>query len=400
MSIPLDRLYNYLDDCVNHELLIYGWKTHGSRNLDDIVPWSDYTYDQFLSYAPLVCHDQEPLDFKIWTKKDFLNRAKKICELWHPKNWLQDKVLAYMVQQHLRGVTQVANRYDLTMLLHSELNSQEVNQFDKHGFVPVYYWSHGLIAFDWFRYAQHDPLLQFNRHEIQHNFLIYNRAWAGTREYRLCLAEQIVEQNLVEHCKMSFAASDQGHYSEHFFSNPDFKITNYKLDQYFPKNIYTANASADYCSQDYASTGIEIVLETLFDDTRWHLTEKALRPIACGQPFILMATPGSLQYLRNYGFQTFSDLIDETYDEIANPKQRLQKVITEMLRISRLPTSVRHDLFWALRGIAAKNKLHFFTEFPHIVKKEYANNMQHALSIMNQHKTGKHSKAILKLLQD
>jgi hypothetical protein len=69
------------------------------------------------------------------------------------------------------------------------------------------------------------------------------------------------------------------------------------------------------------------VLETLFDDHRWHLTEKSLRPIACGKPFVLMATPGSLQYLRQYGFKTFDGLIDETYDSIQNPKQRLQAVL-------------------------------------------------------------------------
>jgi hypothetical protein len=49
------------------------------------------------------------------------------------------------------------------------------------------------------------------------------------------------------------------------------------------------------------------VAETVFD-TRIHLTEKTLRPIACGHPFILAAGPGSLKYLQTYGFRTFSPL--------------------------------------------------------------------------------------------
>jgi radical SAM superfamily enzyme YgiQ (UPF0313 family) len=35
MSVPLDRLYHYLDDVVNHKILIYGWIPHGSTKLED-----------------------------------------------------------------------------------------------------------------------------------------------------------------------------------------------------------------------------------------------------------------------------------------------------------------------------------------------------------------------------
>jgi hypothetical protein len=59
------------------------------------------------------------------------------------------------------------------------------------------------------------------------------------------------------------------------------------------------------------------------------LTEKALRPIACGQPFILAATPGSLQYLRSYGFKTFSGYIDETYDTIQEMQNNNKELYIE-----------------------------------------------------------------------
>jgi len=34
MSIPLDRLYDHLYHKSNHDMLIYGWKPHGSKKLE------------------------------------------------------------------------------------------------------------------------------------------------------------------------------------------------------------------------------------------------------------------------------------------------------------------------------------------------------------------------------
>jgi hypothetical protein len=44
-------------------------------------------------------------------------------------------------------------------------------------------------------------------------------------------------------------------------------------------------------------------------------------------PFILTATAGSLEYLRSYGFQTFSALWDESYDNIADWQKRINRII-------------------------------------------------------------------------
>ena len=422
MSVPLDRLYHYLDDCVNHDLLIYGWSTHGSRNLDDFgmlldtihpeewaVLRATSTVQEFKSmvlrsnHAVMICHDQEPLDINRYSFENFQNIIKKKHqkdkEALSIKNFDRDSVIDYCAKLGLRGMTIPINHYDCTLLLHSELRSLHVVNFEQQGYVPVYYWSHGMIAHDWFRYADHDPILKFGPEKIVNDFVIYNRSWAGTREYRLCFAEQIVKNKLSPHCKMSFNPYDGIHYSQHQFVNPVFQPTSFNLEDFFPTNSHTANASADYCSVDYANSGIEVVLETLFDDTRWHLTEKALRPIACGRSFLLMAAPGSLHYLRQYGFKTFSGLLDESYDTIQNPRQRLQAVITEMSRVVNLPQQEKIQLFVKLNQVAEHNKHHFFNNFFDRVKQEYISNIDHAITIMNQHKTGKHDRNISALMQ-
>ena len=95
-----------------------------------------------------------------------------------------------------------------------------------------------------FRSAQHDPDL--HQTHIDHDFLIYNRAWTGTREYRLKFAEGLVQQDLTGHCITSFSPRCDGyHYSDHRFLNPAFQLNGLELEKHFGANTSDANASAD-----------------------------------------------------------------------------------------------------------------------------------------------------------
>ncbi len=400
MSVPLERLYHYLADCVNHDLLIYRWFPHGSRKIEDLDHLKIYSEFQWYNSPIAIFHDQEPLDYKFYSQDQIYNQAKKFFESRLPV-MLKDSVLYYVSQQHIRGATGLSvNNHDMTILVHSEQNSSELALYEQAGFVPVYYWSHAVIALDWFRYAEYDPNLNFDLHNITQDFLIYNRAWSGTREYRLTFVENLITNQLVEYCKTTFCAVDQNtHYLNHVFENQKFKISNTQLEKYFLPNTYSSVSSADYVADDYAVTGIEVVLETLFDDSRWHLTEKALRPIACGKPFILMATAGSLQYLRNHGFETFDGLIDESYDLITDSRARLDAVVQEMKKIAALNSNAKQLLYTKLHAISQRNRQRFFNGLFDQVIEEYKTNLDCAMTIMNQHRTGIHLARIQELLR-
>jgi hypothetical protein len=366
----------------------------------------------------MVCYDQEPLDIKLHNQKQLRTFAESFLSE-HASDWpLQDSVLDFVSKLHLLSITffySVWNNvvryrtqetiaynsdYDLIILLHSEQRSKQVAYFSKKNCVPVYYWSHAVIALDWYRYAEHDPNLDLSANTIDQDFLIYNRAWSGTREYRLKLIENLVDNKLLEHCKTKFCPVDQDtHYTNHVFVNQKFKISNIQLENYFSPNIHQSASSADYVADDYTTTGIEVVLETLFDDDRWHLTEKTLRPIACGKPFILAATPGSLQYLRTYGFETFDGLIDESYDTISDSCERLNAVVQEMKRIAALDSNTKHTLYTKLHEISKRNQHRFFNGLFDQVIQEYTTNLDHAMTVMNQHRTGQHVAALQKVLQ-
>ena len=400
MSVPLDRLYNFLHDVCNHrDLIIYGFFPHGSRKITDLtvfltnglIDGSDKSWEtryQYVRQNILFLHDQEPLNFDLYSSPD-------VFESLHPNFQImqyQDEFITGMVKSLVGKIIQHLNfkiifgflLYKIPVLLvHSEQRSSNLQKYQNIDFVGVYWWCHGVIARDWFRYAQHDVLL--SKRMPHKDFLIYNRAWSGTREYRLKFAELVVDHDLHSHCKMGFNSEDSIDYRQHQFQNKRFQIQRQDLEQYFFHNTSNSLASADYCTHDYQTTNLEIVLETLFDDDRLHLTEKTLRPIACGHPFILVATQGSLEYLRSYGFKTFHNIIDETYDTIADPAQRLEAVLIEMKRIATLPHDAKQQVYNSLRSIAAYNQQRFFsTEWHDQLINEFKQNFDRAVADYTQ----------------
>jgi hypothetical protein len=406
MSIPLDRLYNYLESLIQEDILIYRFYPHGSKKLEDLKPLDAYLEKSWVTRMtlPMVfVHDQEPLNFDQYSWQDLPD----IKRTWVPKNPDPNSVNHIMYQNspgqsmyhhffeklNIRMTVSSTwqNLYDYSILIHSEKNSSNVELYRQKYFLPVYWWCHAVIAVDWFRYAEHDSDLVPNLDHIKKDFLIYNRAWTGTREYRLKFVELLIENQLLEFSKISFSPIDsECHYKDHQFKNSNFKISCYDFENQIPPNTADSNASADYVAQDYQQAGIEVVLETLFDDNRNHLTEKALRPIACGRPFILAATVGSLEYLRSYGFRTFSELIDESYDSISDPLSRLQAITAEMRRISSLSTEQKQQLFEKLYEIADYNKKLFFsTDWQNSIVDEFKTNFKSAVEQVKQQRNGK-----------
>jgi hypothetical protein len=400
MSVPLDRLYNFLHDVCNHrDLIIYGFFPHGSRKItnlavflpNNLIDGSDKSWEtryQYVRQNILFLHDQEPLNFDLYSSPD-------VFESLHPNFQImqeQDEFITGMVKSLVGKIIQHLNfkiifgflLYKIPVLLiHSEQRSSNLQKYQDIDFVGVYWWCHGVIARDWFRYAQHDVLL--SKRIPQQDFLIYNRAWSGTREYRLKFAELVVDHDLYSYCKMGFNSEDSVDYRQHQFQNKEFQTQRQDLEQYFFHNTSDSSASADYCTHDYQTTNLEVVLETLFDDDRLHLTEKTLRPIACGHPFILIATQGSLEYLRGYGFKTFHNIIDETYDTIADPAQRLEAILIEMNRIAKLPHDAKQQIYAALRSIAEYNQQRFFSvEWHNQLISEFKQNFDIAIVDYNQ----------------
>jgi hypothetical protein len=76
----------------------------------------------------------------------------------------------------------------------------------------------------------------------------------------------------------------------------------------------------------YLDTYFSLVTETVFDYPHAFRTEKIWKPIAIGHPFIVASTPGFYKSLHNLGFKTFGHLIDESFDQLDNAQDRVERI--------------------------------------------------------------------------
>ena len=108
----------------------------------------------------------------------------------------------------------------------------------------------------------------------------------------------------------------------------------------------------------YENTCFELVTETIGDidgDDSFYFTEKTIKPIAMGHPFIMLSTKHFLKNLRGLGFKTFGDFIDESYDECDNVNDRVE-IISKNLE--RLDITESKKFYNDTRNICEYNQNH------------------------------------------
>ena len=102
----------------------------------------------------------------------------------------------------------------------------------------------------------------------------------------------------------------------------------FKGDQEFMNYLINPN--------HYNSTWFSLVGETTYQDNSCtRLTEKTLKA-SMMHPFIMAGTQGSLQMFKDFGFKTFPNLFDESYDLIRNNSERLKFIMNQVHVVLRM----------------------------------------------------------------
>jgi hypothetical protein len=86
----------------------------------------------------------------------------------------------------------------------------------------------------------------------------------------------------------------------------------------------------------YKKFGLDIVTESVLNYPYPFTTEKTYRPIIEKRMFIVLNSAGTLDILHQQGFETFSDIIDESYDSIQDPELRLIAVAEQVKQFCSL----------------------------------------------------------------
>jgi hypothetical protein len=118
-----------------------------------------------------------------------------------------------------------------------------------------------------------------------------------------------------------------------------------------------------WTDEDYAphlSSYFDICFESFFyiESEAISLTEKIFKPIINFQPFIYVATKGSLQVLRDLGFKTFEPFIDESYDQELDNDKRLFMAYEQIKRLCLMSKQEIHEWYWGMQDILIHNHQH------------------------------------------
>jgi hypothetical protein len=346
--IRIDEIYyNVFVSALQHrpQVGLHWFDPFGSKNFKDLVSRTCIDHGHRILFW-----DQEPLyrdDAKIF--------FDKFCETYRPPRdppW-----------------------HTTVTLVTSELNSREVKWVQDTYKIEntAHYFFHGWAALDWYRGYQHSFLsIPFDQRKITNRIFCPNNIVGGRREHRLKLFSLMEQHDLISNNYVSFPAvcpheriSVQALLRQHNLKDTQIKLPlvidydqNHANDSH--KINFWPQAQSSFC---------HVVTETAYDDSRTHITEKSFKPIVLRQPFMIVGTPGSLSYLKNYGFKTFDLLWDESYDQ-TNDRDRINLIIQNLVKINSWTTAELKDAQQEVNSIVEHNFQWFYTEFQHVLWKE------------------------------
>jgi len=234
------------------------------------------------------------------------------------------------------------------ILVTTEKDSEPVKEIQKkYGWPVVYYFHHAFAASDWYRGIKYDSSYTMPAdRSVKKKFITFNRITSGRRVYRSLFVNELIKRKLVDHGHISYSKNcidGSDLYSNLLDQSTECNIPNWLIQQTVANVENTTHSfRIDYSDQipnqsfslepiiEAQESFVQVVTETCFWETKKHLTEKIFKPILLRQPFMLLGCAHNLEYLRSYGFKTFGDYWDESYDTIDDPYQRLEAVAGQL----------------------------------------------------------------------
>jgi hypothetical protein len=356
-----NQLYDYLRYYCNvnkKNAEVLHFKDLGSKNLHNLVhaktPYIPENLQTYLNQhcdsferrgvgGMMIMFDQEPLDVNAYCMitKEFLRQDNAVSN--KHIDLTDDEFFLYRSKGIYNPIIAV-----------SEINSDDISRVADNFQIPFYFWSNAFLSRYW--YSMYEMLFPINN-DNKNKFGCYIRDVSGTRTYRKNILQMLENSNIDVFCPI--------------LNNRNIELT--------------SDLSASIYWEDQNKFDIHIVPETIFNTKKVHLTEKIFKPIVMYQPFILFGGPHSLNYLRSYGFKTFSHLWDESYDLEEDASIRFKKITNLISYLNNLNPKDYKKLIQSTNKITEFNREHFYSDkFYKTLKNELHVNLEEALHLREE----------------
>ena len=259
------------------------------------------------------------------------------------------------------------------ILVSTERDSSDGEEIcKKYPFVHINYFFHIFAAHDWFRGHQFlSGLLAPKDRELKKTYISFNRLTSNRRIYRSLLVNELYKNDLLDDGYVSYShhCPDDGAFDDNLRKGvPEYDLPAELVEEAIANINRLPELRIDFSGQDIPNQSmllspmpqlmesfIFLVTETCFFQKKTHLTEKIFKPIVLRMPFILVGCAHNLKYLRSYGFRTFGDFWDESYDSIENPVLRLQAITKILKDISALSSEEQKQMLLEMEPILEHN---------------------------------------------
>jgi hypothetical protein len=199
----------------------------------------------------------------------------------------------------------------------------------------------------------------FNENKEGKFFLCHNKS---PKPHRYAILVLLKNQNILEDVNWSlvsgfkfkdelffchlFTKEDTQKYNEEieFFTSIDVKKSEYELqEKWFNPNSTEINVEGlphwmriPEKPETFENSYVNIVTESSFIDSESvvHITEKSFRPFYFYQLPIFVSSHNHVKYLKEiYGFDMFEDVINHSYDDVVDDRNRLFEIMKEIKRL-------------------------------------------------------------------
>jgi hypothetical protein len=252
----------------------------------------------------------------------------------------------------------------------------------EHSWPRVYAFSYFIEEATWNKerfYGQENCLGYVSEpievHELNNfrnkKFISFNRNAA--RAHRFILLDEFIKGTFSDSYFSFLRPMDYFEENKQFYksysgvelTDDDMVIYNQKMPIELDTHATTQKDSFDvgntFKKDLFLDSCINLVTETSYIDNELFLSEKILKPILSYQPFIVFGAHGYLAELKNYGFKTFSDFWDESYDNIKSPVQRMKSLISLVKSLNNKSIEELNDIYKSTIDICIHNRNLFYS---------------------------------------
>lgn len=246
---------------------------------------------------------------------------------------------------NLIDVLKRTNQLDKFLLIDSDLNYTNTfkNELTYYKSMPLMIGeNHQYIAMDYPAVLKHKPS------KFVKKFLCLNGI---ERSHRTKLWDFFYKKNILDNVFLSFTPHEPW--------NDRCTIIDTEYDYPFNSQYGEFNyRHRNKISNLYNSSFCNIITETQFSSTSENslqITEKTDKSLVTLQPFIMVSTDRTIQRLHEYGFKTFNNWWDESYDLEPDSSKRLDKIFKVIEHINSFSIEELTDMYIEMKPILIHN---------------------------------------------